>query len=81
MVRYNCIPKIQKYVHGEIELKEYLQWLDDYTRGKRKRFVYISDAEIFFRPARYGTELVSKLNEWDRIENLMFELRKHYIPK
>lgn len=69
--------KFQKYVHGEIELKEYLQWLDDYTRGEKGTLcLYCSDAEIFnFRPARYGTELVSKLNEWDRIESLMFELK------
>ena len=69
--------KFQKYVHGEIHLDKYCDWLTDYTRGRRGALcLYCSDAEIFgFRPKRYGTEVKPTLDEWQRIKILMEKLK------
>lgn len=65
--------KFQKYVHGEISLECYFEWLNSYTLDLTGALcLYCSDAEIFgFRPNRYGTEATPTLDEWKRIELLM----------
>lgn len=70
--------KFQKYVHGEIDLDSYFDWLDTYTHGNEGALcLYCSDAEIFgYRPKRYGTEITPMLDEWERIEHLMKRLKE-----
>ncbi len=69
--------KLQRFVHRDIELGEYL----DYVRGRavaaqRALCVYASDAEIFdFRPGRYKTEeRLSGESEWMRMEQAFASL-------
>jgi hypothetical protein len=63
--------KLQRFAHGDIELDDYLSYLQR-CAGPRARVLctYASDAEIFdFRPGRYKTE--DRLNgqsEWSRLE-------------
>ena len=61
--------KFQKYVHGEITLLDYFEWLNDFVGDQiGAACLYCSDAEIFnFRPRRYGTEIVPTDNEWEKI--------------
>lgn len=73
--------KFQRYVHGEISLKSYLNWLNLYT-GKNKGVLclYCSDAEVFnFRPKRYNTEIDPVDDEWDRVEKLLRKLNTNTI--
>lgn len=73
--------KFQKYTHGEWELDIYLEWLQEYTSGRKGYLcLYCSDAEIFgFRPVRYGTETPPRLDEWRRIERLMRRLENDTV--
>ncbi len=73
--------KFQKFVHGEISLDSYCDWLEGYTLDQDGALcLYCSDAEIFgFRPNRYGTEITPTLNEWERIEVLMKQLQDNTI--
>ena len=65
--------KFQRYVHGEYELEEYIQYLKSH-RGETGRFfpLYSNDVEIFdYRPGRYKTETqINGNSEWDRIIEL-----------
>ncbi|MBI4088152.1 AAC(3) family N-acetyltransferase [Candidatus Kaiserbacteria bacterium] len=62
--------KFQSYVHGELGLKEYAEYLSSHI-GKADRFlpVYGSDVEVFdFRADRYANEVALKEKaEWKRI--------------
>ena len=73
--------KFQKYVHGEISLDKYIEWLNEFTKQQEGVLcLYCSDAEIFdFRPKRYGTEIEPEYNEWDRIEDLLKLLQSDTI--
>jgi len=70
--------KFQRYAHDEIELDEYLSYLESHLSGKEGYFpIYANDIEIFnFRPGRYETEikLDGRKNEWRRIEELFEKL-------
>jgi len=69
--------KFQRYVHGEYELSEYLDYLDSQISNSNRIFpLYCNDAEIFnFRPNRYDTEeKLTTRNEWDRISLLYNKL-------
>jgi hypothetical protein len=69
--------KFQRYAHGEIEISEYLDYLNRH-RGEAPRVfpLYGNDAEIFdFRPHRYSTEPYIEEGEWQRIESLLRLLR------
>lgn len=70
--------KFQRYVHGELTLDDYLQYLVKVLKPGTVAFpVYGSDAEVFdFRPGRYHTEAEQITGEWQRIERLFFTLRK-----
>jgi len=67
--------KIQRYVHGEIELAEYLDYLGGHVSGDTVRAfnLYGNDVEIFdFRPGRFSTEAELEDGvEWARIGELM----------
>ncbi len=65
--------KFQRYVHNEIELEEYLDYLCRHLSEFPRVFpLYGSDVEIFdFRPKRYTTEAaLQKGVEWQRISRL-----------
>lgn len=61
----------QRYVHGEIELDEYMAGLSKYNNQEGVLCLYSSDAEVFdFRPRRYGNE-GNRDGEWLRIKKLI----------
>ncbi len=69
--------KFQRYVHGEIELNEYLKHLEQQLGDTPRAFcLYGNDAEIFdFRPGRFQTEAVLREGgEWKRIAKLLRHL-------
>ncbi len=73
--------KFQRYVHDDLAITEYLDYLETCNKKNNKRFfpLYSSDAEIFnFRPGRYKTENSLNINEWERIEELQQLLKKSY---
>jgi hypothetical protein len=69
--------KFQRYVHGELELKEYIEFLYAHDHGHGYFPLYVNDVEIFdFRPGRYKSEAKpSHSREWDRIIALFEELK------
>ena len=68
--------KFQRYVHGEIELNEYMNELSQYKDQKGALCLYCSDAEVFdFRPRRYGNEVLGQ-GEWLRISKLLESVQK-----
>ena len=65
--------KFQRYVYGELELNEYLDYLRVYVASGPCVFpLYGNDVEIFdFRPGRYHTEpLMAGHSEWVKISAL-----------
>jgi len=70
--------KFQRYAHGEMELEEYLAFLESRVQSEERFFaLYGNDAEIFdFRPGRYRTEAgLSQRGEWDRVALLYEAIR------
>lgn len=69
--------KFQRYAQGEIELDEYMDYLQSHSNGS-SRFLplYGNDVEIFdYRPGRYDTEVdICEGGEWNRIARLFNEL-------
>ena len=69
--------KFQRYVHGELELEEYLTYIFSHIGKSVRAFpVYGNDVEVFdFRPGRYMTEEpMHGEGEWARIEKLYAHL-------
>jgi hypothetical protein len=65
--------KFQRYVHGEIELEEYLSYIYSHASSSVRAFpIYGNDVEVFdYRPGRYMTEEpLHGEGEWSRIEKL-----------
>jgi hypothetical protein len=63
--------KFQRYVHGELELDELLEYVCSHRASHLRAFpVYGNDVEIFdFRPGRYMTEArIQSEGEWKRID-------------
>ncbi|WP_051409154.1 hypothetical protein [Syntrophorhabdus aromaticivorans] len=72
--------KFQRYVHGEMNLPEFIAYLQIHTQNRHGYFpLYASDAEIFdFRPGRYEDEAkLGERHEWDRIKALFQALKDH----
>ncbi len=73
--------KFQRYVHGEIELSEYLKFIES-KKQKFKKYnlcIYASDIEaINFRTNRFKYESKIVKNEWIRLEVLLKILSKKY---
>lgn len=72
--------KFQRYVHGESELEEYLDFIHHHvTDSGRFIALYGNDVEIFdFRPGRYATEPDlhgDRGGEWKRISDLFRVLK------
>lgn len=79
--------KFQRYVHGEMELNKYMEYLNQHVSDIPHVFpVYCNDSEIFdFRPGRYKTEAeINNGSEWERIkvlfQSLKSEKRFQLIP-
>jgi hypothetical protein len=69
--------KFQRYAQGEIELDEYLAYLESHLADTPRAFpLYGNDVEVFdFRPERYHTEpTLNGGSEWIRIEDLFRSL-------
>jgi hypothetical protein len=64
--------RFQRYVHGEMELAEYLEGLFFHAAAAPRVLpLYGNDAEVFdFRPGRYHAEAVLDAPEWPRIRAL-----------
>lgn len=78
--------KFQRYAHGDIEIEEYLAYLNDHIGVHPRAFpIYGNDAEIFdYRPGRYHTEAPLKQRvEWQRIsalfDTLLADTRYEFI--
>lgn len=70
--------KVQRFVHGELELEEYLDYFKTHQAGTTRAFpVYGNDVEVFdFRPGRYMTEApLERESEWIRLESLYHTLQ------
>ncbi len=78
--------KLQRLVHGDLELPEYLDYIENMGTGNGWLPIYGNDAEIFdFRPGRYKTEArTSDESEWNRISEAFNALRERdhhfYLP-
>jgi hypothetical protein len=72
--------KLQRFVHRDIELGPYLNYVRDQQTARRRTLcVYASDAEIFdFRPGRYKTEEQNAGGEWLRMEEAFAQLRAEF---
>jgi Glycosyl hydrolase family 57 len=71
--------KFQRFVHGEMELDEYLRYLCGHLSEAPRVFpVYGNDVEIFdFRPGRYQTEpALREVGEWQRISRVFEAILK-----
>lgn len=69
--------KFQRYVHGEMELDEYLAYVRSHRTDCIRAFpLYGNDVEVFdFRPGRFMTEApLHGDGEWQRIEALFVAL-------
>ena len=67
----------QRYAHSELDLDEYLGWLEtNYSEEIQAFPLYGNDVEVFdFRPGRYETEApLNAESEWSRIELLVESL-------
>ncbi len=66
--------KFQRYIHGEYELDEYINYLESCVNKDEVRYfpLYANDVEIFnFRPGRYHTEMnLGEADEWERMKIL-----------
>jgi hypothetical protein len=73
--------KVQRFVHGELELDDLLNYVDAQRGPEERAFcvavcIYGSDAEIFdYRPGRFRTEGVLEHQEWRRLTTLFAALR------
>jgi len=68
--------KFQRYAHGEIEISEYLNFIQSNFGNGRTIPLYSSDIETFnFRPGRFEVETVIEADEWQRIECLLRKLK------
>lgn len=69
--------KFQRYAHGELELEEMLEYLQQRIGAEDRTWaLYGNDVEIFdYRPGRFQTEAELTGNEWERIGALYRALR------
>jgi len=71
--------KFQRLAHGEMDFREYLQYLETHVAETPRAFpLYGNDVEVFdFRPGRFHTEpKFEESGEWNRIAQLLDILLK-----
>lgn len=61
--------RFQRYVHDEIDLKQYLFYINSHKSAGRYLCLYGSDVEVFdFRPGRFHVEApINNVSEWKKI--------------
>lgn len=70
--------KVQRFVHGEIEIDEYLEYVNSHQGKTVRAFpIYGNDVEVFdFRPGRCMTEApLESESEWAKLESLYLALQ------
>ncbi|WP_286828488.1 MULTISPECIES: hypothetical protein [Kordiimonas] len=69
--------KFQRYVHGELSVEEYFEFLSDLiVKGAKAIPIYTSDAEIFdYRPGRFHSEASLGGAEFDCISILLESIK------
>lgn len=80
-VSSTAFQKMQRFVHGEIDARNYWGWLEHQagTTGKDAICLYANDAEVFnFRPGRYAGEQAILVDEWQRFSELCEKVEKKY---
>ncbi len=70
--------KVQRFVHGELELDDLLTYVDAHRGPEDRAFcIYGSDAEVFdYRPGRFANEAGFEHREWDRLGELFAALAR-----
>lgn len=70
--------RFQRYVHDEIDAKQYFSYIASHSSGGRYICLYGSDAEVFdFRPGRFHTEAtLNKTGEWEKMCSLFERFSK-----
>ena len=68
--------QFQRYIHGQTNLNDYLNFLERDFESRKYIAVYSSDAEIFnFRPGRFKEEPNIGDHEWLKIEDVVTILK------
>jgi hypothetical protein len=69
--------KVQRFVHGELELSDLLAYVDAQRGPEERAFcIYGNDAEVFdYRPGRFQTESIIEHHEWERLGELFAALK------
>lgn len=68
--------QFQRYIHGQTNLNDYLNFLERDFESRKYIAVYSSDAEIFnFRPGRFKEEPNIGDDEWLKIEDVVTILK------
>lgn len=72
--------QLQRYVHAEQDLEDYLSYLEKHFSHKDGILcLYGNDAEIFnFRPGRFETEASLSAGEWKRLANALRVVSDRY---
>tara|TARA_B110000971_G_scaffold189674_1_gene200175 strand:- start:7890 stop:9827 length:1938 start_codon:yes stop_codon:yes gene_type:complete len=73
--------KFQNFVHGDLEMSAYLDFLEYSVKNQKKGAfcIYASDLEVInFRTKRYTSESKINNDEWKKIESLFKKLLKKY---
>ncbi|MDG1946524.1 MAG: hypothetical protein P8I57_01430 [Amylibacter sp.] len=69
--------QFQRYIHGQTNLEEYMNFLEKDFASRKYIAVYSSDAETFnFRPGRFKEEEKIVNDEWSKIEQVITRLKE-----
>lgn len=70
--------RFQRYIHDEIDAKQYFSYIASHSSGGRYVCLYGSDAEVFdFRPGRFHAEAtLNKTGEWKKMRSLFERFSK-----
>lgn len=70
--------QFQRAAHAQISKEEYLKVVQKHIeKGYKSICIYSSDLEIFnYRPGRFETEAIIRMDEWKNIENILKEIKK-----
>ena len=74
----NMFQKFQRVIHKDITINEYVEFIKNSIINNKILPIYTNDIEIFnFRPGRFTTESnLDKLDEWDRIQQILNLINK-----
>lgn len=67
--------QFQRTIHMQQSFNKYISFIKKYTQNNKSIAIYSSDLEIFnFRPGRFETEELIKVDEWKNIEIVLGRL-------